>query len=122
MTLDVPGLRIVDTSLDPNSPKKVIRYRRQGSRDLYRIRIYLEGRDLPYVKSAVYILHPTFNPQRRKIVRSASNPKCQLWIYTWGIFEVMAKVEMKDGRIVNLSHELNYGAEVNDETSIFVQG
>lgn len=118
--MNVTPLRITDTAVAQGTTERVIRYRRSSSKDLYRVVIFLEGLELPYVKRVTYLLHPTFTPRERVVDRTASNPNCQMEIYTWGVFEVEAKVDMKDGRQTTLSHYLTYDQELNAPRTKFV--
>jgi hypothetical protein len=104
-------IRVVDTAVDPSSDQKIISYRKGDKFPLYRVWIYLEGRDLPFVKRVTYQLHPTFNPREITVDRSAANPKCQIEIWSWGVFEIKAIVELKTEDLLELTHQLSYPRE-----------
>ncbi len=92
---------------------------RQGTKQpAYRVFLYVEGSDLPYVKSVTYHLHETFRNNVRKVQRTPSNPNCQLVIWTWGLFEMRVVVEDKFGQTKSYNHLLTYDRDF--ETAKFV--
>jgi len=108
-----PDLRIADSVLDPSAKGRVVRQRARGTdRPLYHVRLFLAGRDLPYVRAVTYRLHPTFPNPVRRVERTAANQACELEIWTWGIFDITAEVEDKQGRTYTLTHTLTYGEEL----------
>lgn len=82
----------------------------------YKVWLYLEGPDLPYVKRVTYILHPTFPDPERVVNRTAANPNCALPIWTWGIFRILAQVEDKRGRTVHVQHDLTYADQLTHDS------
>lgn len=80
----------------------------QGRATRYKVGIFLDGRDLPYVYAATYRLHSTFDGQIWTVKRRPSNPSCRLTIWTWGVFTVQADVELKSGDVVRMRHRLTY--------------
>lgn len=118
-------ITIVDTAIDPKttsdhaSPRQV-RYQKAGGRDLYKVWIYLDGPDVPFVQAAIYELHPSFAQRVHSVSRTVANPSCALIIWTWGIFEVKATLRMKSGESVELTHKLTYDREFAKEGVTFV--
>lgn len=110
------NVRIVDSLFDPDRPsEKVAQVReRSSSRPLYRVFLYLDGPDLPFVRQVTYKLHETFSPDTRTVVRDISNPRCKFDIWTWGVFEVRAIVEDKQGRTFSKSRPMEYASQVSD--------
>ena len=90
----------------------------KGEYNNYKVWIYLEGPDLPFIKRVTYRLHPTFKHQVRTIESSPSNPKCALQIWTWGIFTVKAEIEDVGGKTFELEHLLTYGEEISRDKSL----
>lgn len=84
----------------------------KSDKPLYKVTIFLDGNDLPYVESVEYELHPSFKKRFNKIERTLNNATCTFTIWTWGIFEVKAVIKAKDGSKFNLSHQLTYGDEI----------
>ena len=106
--MNVPNLEVKDSIFDPDSPDRTAKWRNPDQeKPLYRVFLYLEGLRLPYVDSVTYVLHPTFQEPTRQIFRSASNPRCKLELWTWGLFRVQAIVTDRDGNVFNLTHELS---------------
>ena len=55
-----------------------------------------------------------FVPNVRSVVRSISNPRCKIEIWTWGVFDVKVSVEDKQGRTFTMSHYLEYVSHLNE--------
>jgi transcription initiation factor IIF auxiliary subunit len=68
--------------------------------------IWIEGPDeeLDEVKEVTYKLHPTFKKPLRTIDDRAS--KFKLESEGWGVFPIRVKVELKNGVVIKLVHEL----------------
>lgn len=107
-------IEIRDSVFDPESkPAKILKKdgNSQGN-DLYRVFLFVDGLDLPSVRSVVYHLHSSFKNGTLRVVRTPSNPSCKLTIWTWGTFVVRAEVEDLEGRIHKISHQLSWDREV----------
>ena len=74
--------------------------------------LYLRGCDLPYVRGVTYRLHPTFPQPERFVARTPANPNCSLELWTWGVFEVEAIVDTKDGEQLSLTRSMSYDREL----------
>lgn len=102
---------VFDPSLDPNISDLTVTVR-QAKKPLYKVWIYLEGKDLPFIESVTYTLHKTFADPVRTVRRTSANPMCELVIWTWGLFEVAARVIDRQGQAYDFSHSLTYGNEL----------
>jgi hypothetical protein len=102
---------IFDPSLPPGAPRQIWRNQKYGS-PFYKVWLYLDGPDLPYVQCVTYELHETFPEPIRKIVRTLANPNCRLAIWTWGIFEVKVVIQDRESNSYHVMHKLNYGDEL----------
>ena len=101
------------------SRKKIVYYREstRSKKKLYKVKIYVDGKDLPYVKQVTYILHSTFGKNRVKTIkRKPNNLQCGLVIWTWGVFTVKAEIEDLKGNIIKLEHRLTFGDELNESS------
>ena len=109
-------IEIRDSVFDPDSTERVIIYKKGQSREqfLYRVFVYLDGRDLFFAKKVVYVLHPTFPNPIRTISRTPSNPNCKLELWCWGAFTIKAEVRDIEGNPVWLGHELDFIAEMEE--------
>lgn len=114
-------IRVVDTVLIDARNRNGAMYRVSDSGvNRYKIRIFLQGNDLPFVRQVTYGLHPTFRNQLRVVERTISNPNCRLEIWTWGIFDITADVLDQGGQTYRLVHPLSYGRELEDlEAELF---
>jgi hypothetical protein len=100
---------VLDSALDPDgaATRETVQYR-AGDPPLYRVFLYLDGHDLPYVEGVTYHLHETFPRPRREVRRTPSNPRCKLVLWTWGVFEVRAVIRDKRGEEHEVRHPLTY--------------
>ena len=85
-------------------------------RNLYKVWIYLDGKDTPFVKRVTYRLHSSFQHPVNQVEQTPENPNCSLSIWTWGIFKVKIEIEFVNGLKVNKEHTLTYGALMSDRT------
>lgn len=110
--------------LDPTAfaEKKALykKYPVPDSKLLYKVWIYLDGKDIPFVQSVHYHLHPSFRNPQNFIDKSLSNPNFALVIWTWGVFNVRAEVKLISGETLLLNHFLTYANEIisDEEGSI----
>lgn len=85
--------------------------------DWWKWAVWIEGQDeaLDRVDFVEWTLHPTFPNPVRKLKDRAT--KFRLETGGWGVFAIHARVQLKDGRQVKLSHylKLHYpdGTETN---------
>lgn len=112
-------IEIKSSLFDPHSSDRRVLVRRER-RPLYRVFLYLEGRDLAFVESVTYFLHPTFPDPVRTVPRTPSNPLCKLELWTWGFFDIDAEVTDKSGSRHRLLHHLEYTKEISQGEVTFV--
>ena len=112
------GLNVVvrDSLFDPErGSERVVQFRRSSpDHTLYRVFLYLDGLDLPFVNLVTYQLHETFSPNTRTVARTPSNPRCKIDIWTWGAFTVRAVIEDKQGRTWTMTHQLEYVTQLSE--------
>ena len=116
------NVQIKDTVFDPDLPRsapKRVNVREQDGTTFYKVWLYLEGDDLPYVDYVTYTLHETFQNPVRTVRLTPSNPTCQLIIWTWGIFTVKATIVDKRGLTFEISHYLTYERELPPEEDAY---
>ncbi|MDZ7290741.1 MAG: hypothetical protein ONB44_18565 [candidate division KSB1 bacterium] len=114
-------VQVKDTVFDPGSSQKKVYYKTDGQTTWYKVWIFLEGLDLPYVMGVTYRLHSSFPDPNRHVKRTVTNPNCQLVLWTWGLFEIKALVEDKNGRTHELVYELQYDKELSQKGVEFVK-
>jgi transcription initiation factor IIF auxiliary subunit len=114
-------LKVRDTVFEPGSASKKAYYKMSGKTALYKIWLFLDGDDLPYVSSVTYKLHETFPNPVQTVRRTLSNPNCQLTIWTWGLFRIKALLEEKSGVIRELDYHLQYDRELQQKGVEFVE-
>lgn len=105
-------VEIKDTVFNPLTSEKKVYKKIIGELPRYKVWLFLEGKDLPYVKNVIYKLHHTFKRPERIIDRTPSNPNCSLIIWTWGIFIVKALIYDKSGQKHEIEHKLIYGEQL----------
>lgn len=110
------NIKVVDTIIPPYSSKKMgyIDKSSTNKNPYYRVWMYLEGPDLPYVEKVTYVLHSTFNNPLRSVNRTPANPNCSVDIWTWGIFTVKVIIEDKRGDTTVIHHRLMYDRLLNE--------
>jgi hypothetical protein len=110
-------VEVKDTAVEADpAGQKFIRYRTQGSTDFFRVRIYLDGPQLPFVRVATYVLPPDQFPDSvQRVERSPRNPNCEFIIWTWGVFDVGVTLQDAEGRVYDLTHRLTYDRDVKTE-------
>ena len=119
---------IDDNSNDTNRSRtrsltRIVYYKEstRSKKKLYKVKIFIEGKDLPYVKQVKYTLHSTFGKNRVKIItRKPGNLECGLVIWTWGVFTVQVEIEDIKGNIIKMDHRLTFGEQLR-ETSVKVR-
>lgn len=135
MKLRTYNLKVNDMLLDSEEPlednnssgtrsrTRIIYYKEstRSKKKLYKVKIYIDGKDLPYVKQVKYTLHSTFGKNRVKIVkRKPGNLQCGLVIWTWGVFTVKVEIEDLKDSIIKMEHRLTFGDQLK-ETSVKVR-
>jgi len=75
--------------------------------DWWRWWVFVTGapEELDNIDHVTYVLHPTFQNPVRKVTDRSSN--FRLESVGWGGFRINAKVALKDGTVIPLSHDLN---------------
>ncbi|MEQ1747610.1 MAG: pYEATS domain-containing protein [Saprospiraceae bacterium] len=119
------NLYMRDTLFDPNDPaasleKKALykKYSAPEAKILYKVWLYLGGRDLPFVESVRYHLHSSFPNPKQVVERRMGNPNCAFAIWAWGMFNVKAEVFLMGGEILVINHFLTFGSEIELESEI----
>lgn len=118
-------LEVKDTIFDPNlsrsDPAAKVHVRKQGKDTYYyKVWLYLEGNDLPYIDYVTYTLDDTFPDPNRTVTRTPSNPNCQLIIWTWGLFKVKTRIFDKRGSAYDVVHQLGYTKQLPEESDKYV--
>lgn len=114
-------IAMVDTAFDPHSAPmsddaRVVLFKKSGDRDFYKVWLYLDGPDVPFVQAVTYELHPSFRQRIHTVSRTAANQDCALIIWTWGTFEVKATVRTKSNGVTVLTHMLSYDRDFKSGT------
>ncbi len=111
---------VFNPNLSSSAPRKVHVREDSDGRPLYKVWLYLEGNDLPFVRSVTYRLHESFTDPVRVVPRGPSNPNCQFVIWTWGVFVVMADIQDKKGDVYEVAHTLSYVNELPTDSEVYV--
>ena len=114
-------LQIKDTVINPNNPRAVKKLegnykipKWKTPKTLYQVWIYLEGKDLPLVKSVTYTLHSSFKNRTITVKRSFGKDNFSLMIWTWGTFLVKVKIQLVKDNVLYMNHYLTYGNQLKD--------
>jgi len=107
-------LIVKDTAIedDANLGRIVHVKERKTSPDLFRVKIFLSGNDLPLVNTVRYYLHPSFRSREKLVARTPSNPNCELIIWAYGMFDLEVVVEDRSGYRFKINHRLSFGNEL----------
>ena len=84
----------------------------KSNKKLYRVFIYIDGNSSHLVKSVKYYLHRSFKKNVITVNKSLSNLNTSIAIWTWGLFELRAKVLLNNDEIIELNHYLDYDKEI----------
>ena len=104
---------VFNPALPKEDPQNKVSFRQEADVYYYKVWLYVEGYDLPYVDSVTYSLDRSSFPEPDQTVqRTVANPNCQLTIWTWGLFTVVATIIDKKGNKYQVSHQLNYKEEL----------
>ena len=102
-------VEIKDQPFDPDSnDRSVYYYKRDNGRHMYKVFIYVIGRDVPFINRITYHLHHTFPNPVRNVNRTDGNPNCKLVTWAWGKFNLRAIVEDNKGNTYEITHFLQY--------------
>ena len=106
---------VEDLPFDPYGGDRVVYYKSQGERWSYKVSLFLNGMDVPFVRSVTYKLPSSFDVSFRRVVRSLWNPNCKLVLWVWGKFEVRVWIETKKGHVFETSHYLDFDRYFDSE-------
>ena len=103
-----PGFRIVSEREPGIEPQKF-----QNSTKLYYyVRLSIEAPSYPEmerIKFVIYELHPTFRQPKRMAKDRIRNFEIKIW--TWGYFNLTAKLYMTDNTIQQIDGYVSYDAD-----------
>ena len=91
---------------------KGIAPKRSGKTFLFHVRIFIRSSDrldLEDIRYVIYELHPTF--QNPKQIAKNMHTGFEIQIWTWGFFNVKAKLVMKGGNIQEIDGYVDYNVE-----------
>jgi pYEATS domain-containing protein involved in immunity len=108
---------VFNPALSKDNPENKVSYRREGDVYYYKVWLYLDGYDLPYVESVTYTLDSSFTEPNQTVQRTIANPNCQLTIWTWALFTVVATITDKKGYKYQVSHPLTYKEQLPTDES-----
>lgn len=78
----------------------------------YKVWLFIEGLDLPFIKRVTYVLPKSFKNNRITVVQTIDNRKCVTPIWTWALFSIKIEIEDIGGRTFQINHQLTYGDEI----------
>lgn len=108
---------VFDPNLSPSDPVRKVHVRKISEDTYYyKVWLYLEGKDLPYIDNVTYVLDETFSDPNRNVSRTPANPNCQLVIWTWGLFTVNIMITDKKGNVYRMDHKLSYQKQLPSDS------
>jgi transcription initiation factor IIF auxiliary subunit len=86
---------------------KIEQWEQYDGDDWWHWAVWIEGEDetLDQIKFVEWTLHPTFPDPIRKTTNRSN--KFRLETGGWGVFPIVARVELKDGKQTKLRHHLH---------------
>ena len=108
---DLLNIIIVDTPINPfdqNEQRNIVERRVRNGKTQFKIWLYLNGDDLPYVRRVKYVLHSSYKQPEFIISKLPSNPNCLFSFWAWGTFIVKAVVEDKSKKLYYFEHRLMF--------------
>jgi transcription initiation factor IIF auxiliary subunit len=116
------NIEVKDSLFDPDLPATSgkVHVRKKGAKTYYKVWLYLDGPDRPYIDSVTYTLHETFNDPVQVVRRTVSNPNCKMAFWSWGLFAVNATLLDKQGFSYVVTHELSYDKQFPSQSQMYV--
>lgn len=114
----IMDIRVYDTIFDPsdNSNSRIALYRDVSSgKRLFRVFIYLKGQDLPFVENVTYTLHSSFANPNKEVIRTVTNQRCKLIIWSWSLFEAQVRIHLKGRRTISGKYALRFGQDITSD-------
>jgi transcription initiation factor IIF auxiliary subunit len=102
---------------------KKIPYRvfRNGGKEHYHVRIYVEGgaKEIFEIEKVVYHLHKSFRNARRVSYDSDAGFPLEIW--SWGLFPIEAEIHFKNGKVEKMTGNVEFELPA-DTGNNYVQG
>ncbi|MBC2596270.1 hypothetical protein H5P28_18530 [Ruficoccus amylovorans] len=114
-------IRMMDSVLYRNGKESVALFCRGRKKALYRVRLWLDGEDLPQLARVCYRFPTGAGLPDIPMPRTVENVRCETHIWTGELLEIVAELTLKDGRSYHLRHELAYGQELKGARTTFVE-
>lgn len=125
------NIEVKDSLFDPDLPKSLasvvnVHSLRTGTatpaqgKKYYKVWLYLEGHDLPYLDRVTYTLHRSYTPPTLTLRRTPSNLRCKVAILASGVFKVKATLWDKRGFSRLVTHELSYTQELPTDPDRYI--
>ena len=105
---------VFNPGLPPSDPSNKVQVRPETDDTYYyRVFLYVDGYELPYVESVTYTLDDSFPNPEQIVRRTPANPICQLVVWTWKeLFTVVATIVDKKGNSYRITHDVSYVSEL----------
>lgn len=116
------NLQVKDSLFDPNLPlsEAKVYVRKKDGKKYFKVWLYLEGGDLPYVENVTYALHRSIPNPVQRVDRTPANPNCALTFWTFGAFVVKATILDKKGFSYHVGNRLTYEKQFPTEKEKYV--
>lgn len=114
-------IALLDEALYRNGRESLVLYRNHKRKAQYRVRLFLDGDDLPQVASATYSFPEATGIADKRVARNMSNPRCQLFIWAWGLFDIDVTLTFKDGHSYGLRHSMTFNRDFERARTEFIE-
>lgn len=111
-------IQVRDTVFNPalpqSDPRNKVHYQKRAKDTYYyRVFLFIDGYDLPYVESVTYTFDDSFPEPTQTVRRTPQNTNCQIAIWTWQRqFTLSATIVDKKGNTYQVMHEMTYAKEL----------
>jgi prokaryotic YEATS domain len=112
---------VFDPALPPTDPNNRVLVSHKGDDTYYyRVFLFIDGYDLPYVEKVTYALDDSFSEPVQTVRRTPATQNCQLPIWTWKTrLTVTATIVDKKGNSYRISHDLVYASELPQDSNLY---
>ena len=114
-------IRVCDSVLYQNGKESVVLYAKARNKSLYRVRLWLDGADLPLLAGVCYRFPAASGLPELALERRMDNVRCEAFIWAGALIELAAGLTLKDGRAYILRHTLSIDRELKSPRTTLIE-